>query len=290
MTSPALALRSREIRVADLPSVATLLARGFPRRSRSFWLRALEQLTAREPPQDLPKYGYLLESDDVPVGVILFICSAIREGEKTVIRCNQSSWYVEPYFRAYAPLLLLKASRDKDVTYSNLSPMPHTWPIIEAQGFTRYCDGVFVAVPVLSHSSGGEQVKVFDAHCKPEVAFDPHQQELMLEHARYGCISLWCATADRAYPFIFRPRLVRGIVPCVQMIYCPEIAEFVRFAGPIGRFLAVRGRPLVIIDANGPVAGLVGAYFRDRPRRYFKGPQRPRLGDLTYTELALWGG
>ena len=88
---------------------------------------------------------------------------------------------------------------------------------------------------------------------------------------------------------MFRPRLVKAVIPCVQMIYCRDIAEFVRFAGPIGRFLALRGWPFVILDANGPVPGLVGTFFRDRPRKYFKGPQCPRLGDLAYTECALWG-
>ena len=74
------------------------------------------------------------------------------------------------------------------------------------------------------------------------------------------------------------------------MIYCRDIAEFVRFAGPIGRFLALRGRPLVLLDANGPIPRLIGAFRRGwMPPRYFKGPQRPRLGDLAYTEDAVLG-
>ena len=52
-----------------------------------------------------------------------------------VPRCNLSSWYVEPSFRAYAPLLVSQALRHKHVTYLNVSPAPHTLPIIEAQGF-----------------------------------------------------------------------------------------------------------------------------------------------------------
>ena len=78
-------------------------------------------------------------------------------------------------------------------------------------------------------------------------------------------------------------------MPCAQLIYCPDIADFVRFAAPLGRYLAWRGRPLVILDANGPVRGLVGRYFDDTMPRYFKGPVRPRLGDLAYTETAFFG-
>ena len=76
--------------------------------------------------------------------------------------------------------------------------------------------------------------------------------------------------------------------PCAQIIYCRDVGDFIRLAGPIGRFLAPRGLPLVIVDANGPIPGLIGTYHRDRPK-YFKGLLRPRLGDLAYTEYALFG-
>jgi hypothetical protein len=58
---------------------------------------------------------------------------------------------------------------------------------------------------------------------------------------------------------------------------------------PIGRFLPVRGHPLVLIDANGPIPGLVGKYAGAKMPKYFKGPDRPRLGDLAYTETAMFG-
>ncbi len=282
-------LRCRQIDDADIDAVATLLARGFRSHNRRFWLRAFAQLTRREPPPGLPKYGYLLESHGAVVGAILLICSTMRAGDAVTARCNLSSWYVEPRFRAYAPLLASQALRHKNVTYLNVSPAPHTWPIIEAQGFSRYCDGVFIAVPMLKGLFGGPAVDVFDAQRQPEIDFDPFDQEVLLEHAAHGCISLWCATRERAYPFVLRPRLVRVGIPCAQLIYCRDVGDFVRFAGPIGRVLARRGWPFVIIDANGPIPGLLGCFSHDNMPKYFKGPQRPRLGDLAYTEYALLG-
>ena len=56
-----------------------------------------------------------------------------------------------------------------------------------------------------------------------------------------------------------------------------------------GRFLLLRGRPFVLIDANAPIRGLLGKYFQGRMPKYFKGPDRPRLGDLAYTETAMFG-
>jgi len=283
-------LRCRQIAVTDIAAVADLLRRGFPNRNREFWLNAFDQLKRREPPPGLPKYGYLLESNGVPVGAVLLICSTMpTTGDTVTTRCNLSSWYVEPEFRAYAAMLVSQAVRHKDVTYMNVSPAPHTRPIIEAQGFSRYCDGIFISIPMLSRPFASEPVTLLAARHDPKVAFDAADRQVLLQHAALGCFSLWCVTSERAYPFVFSPRLVKRVVPCAQLIYCRDIADFLRFAGPIGRYLAWRGRPLVILDSNGPIPGLVGIFRRGSMPKYFKGPQRPRLGDLAYTEYALLG-
>jgi hypothetical protein len=282
-------LRCRQITETDIDAVALLLARGFPAHNRAFWQAAFAQLTRHAPPPGLPKYGYLLESNGVTVGAILLICTAMRSGDAVGIRCNLSSWYVEPAFRAYAPMLVSHALGHKEVTYVNVSSAPHTRPIIEAQGFSRYCDGVFVAMPMLQGLFGGPKVDVLDGNRQPAVAFDPIDRDVMIEHAAHGCISLWCATPERAYPFVFRPRLVKGFVPCAQLIYCSDVGDFARFAGPIGRILARRGQPFVVIDANGRIPGLFGWFSRGSMPKYFKGPLRPRLGDLAYTEHAVLG-
>ncbi len=117
----------------------------------------------------------------------------------------------------------------------------------------------------------------------------PSEQDILQRHAEHGCISLWCETAGRAYPFVFRPRLVKRAIPCAQLIYCRDVADFVRFAGPIGRYLARRGKPFVIIDSNGAIPGLIGTFRPGSMAKYFKGPQRPRLGDLAYTEYVVLG-
>ena len=283
------AIRCRQIGEPDIAAIAALLGRGFPSRTRQFWSDALARLTRHEPPPGFPKYGYLLESGEVPVGALLLICSTMSEGGRLATRCNLSSWYVAPAYRAYATLLVSQALADKDATYTNVSAAPHTWPIIEAQGFSRYCDGVFVAVPMLKGLFGGGGVRVFDARENPAASFDPSEQDILERHAEHGCISLWCEAAGSAYPFVFQPRLVKRAIPCAQLIYCRDVGDFVRFAGSIGRYLARRGKPFIIIDSNGVIPGLVGTFRRGRMTKYFKGPQRPRLGDLAYTEYVVLG-
>ena len=114
---------------------------------------------------------------------------------------------------------------------------------------------------------------------------------LLSRHASYGCLSLVCRAADdRGFPFVLQPMRIRGIpLPAMQMIYCPDMADYAACAGAIGRFLLRRGRISVALDANGRMQDLVGVYREPFGRKYFKGPQRPRLADLTDTELVLYG-
>ena len=106
--------------------------------------------------------------------------------------------------------------------------------------------------------------------------------------------SAWCAARPKAtrFPFILLPmRIRRGLIapPAMQLIYCRDIAEYV----------AMRRR-------HRPAAAPAWQDFRDsgfqragarsyrhlpeaRGRKYFKGPHRPRLADLTDTELVLYG-
>jgi hypothetical protein len=289
MVAPVPGIRCRQIADADVPAVAALLARGFPGRNRQYWEGGLQQLGKLQPPPGLPKYGYLLDAAGTVVGTLLLISSTRRAGNKLITRSNVSSWYVEPDFRAYAPLLTLRAHAHKDVTYLNVSPDPSTWSIIEAQGFLRYCDGTFITFPILKGVFGdGESVQVLDGCMPPAATFEPFEREILLRHAEFGCISLWCVTSERAYPFVFQPWRSKKIIPSARLIYCRDIGDFVRFAGPIGRVLARRGRSFVVVDANGAVPGLLGIFRGNRPK-YYRGPDRPRLGDLAYTESVVFG-
>ena len=53
-------------------------------------------------------------------------------------------------------------------------------------------------------------------------------------------------------------------------------------------FLAWRGGLLVRFDANRRSEGIVGWYSEQRGRKYAKGPTPPRLGDIAFTEAALF--
>jgi hypothetical protein len=256
-------------------------------------MQGLRRQAARRVPDGYPRFGYMLDLNGAAVGVLLLLYTSRNGGGDVAIQCNLSSWYVEPAFRNYAPMLTKIAQRHNEVTYLNISPATWTWPIIEAQGFSSYCSGLFFSFPLLSRAASGMTVETVAPDTRTIDGVSVAEVELLTRHARYGCLSLVCRTpADGAFPFILLPmRIRRGLFapPAMQLVYCRDIAEFVECAGAIGRALTRYGKISVILDANGPVAGLIGVFSQARGRKYFKGPHRPRLADLTDTELVLYG-
>lgn len=263
-----------------MDSVIELLVRGFPRRSRAYWASAMAQLGSRATPDGLPRFGYLLEADGAPVGVQLLIF-ADRNGS---VRCNVSSWYVEPNHRGHAALLARMASKLKHVTYVNVSAATHTLPILDALGYRRYSQGQFAAVPALKLGGVGKVRRLGEAD-RGLPDFD-----LLAAHADAGCLALICETAEGPEPFVFLTRRISRLpFGAGQLVYARDTDRFVACAGPLGRFLLTLGAPLVICDAPGPIKGLAGVWFKDRGPRYFKGPEPPRLNDLAFTEMVVFG-
>ena len=113
-------LRIREIVDADIDPVITLLTRGFPN-PRHYWEVGFARLQTRSLPPNIPRYGYLLEADNNPVGVILLISSLRRIGNREELFSNLSSWYVEPDYRSHAAQLFKRALANKKTTFLNVS-------------------------------------------------------------------------------------------------------------------------------------------------------------------------
>ena len=283
--------RFREIQGSDLDAVADLLTRGFAHRSRDYWMRGLDRQSTRFLPEGTPRYGYLMEKEDEPVGCLLQIYSLkMLDGQATTC-CNLSSWYVDPEFRNYAALFASMAQKRKDVTFFNVTPVRPTWPILEAQGFKTYCRGLFFSLPGLSLGGRGMRVERVTAETTSIAGLTDDELAMLKRHAGYGCLSLVCRTATATVPFIFFSlRKRRGIIPLPGLLlgYCRAIDDYVECAPALGRYLMIRGKPIIIVDANGPIKELIGIYSEAR-RKYFKGPHRPRLGDLADTELAIFG-
>jgi hypothetical protein len=283
-----LKVRCRPIGDDDIEAVLGLLVKSDFGRSRAFWAAALQQLAEHSVPQGFPQYGYLLEINGVPVGVLLMVSSERAIDGVAKVRCNVSCWYVWPAFRGYGSLLALQALKRKDATYINISPVPRTIDLVKAQGYTRYCEGRFTAFPVFKRGPPRTRVERVAPDIAPGGDLTAEEIELLHRHAGYGCLSLVVTEGERRHPFVFEISWGYRVLRFAYLVYARSVEDFVRLAGPITRFLARRGTFLVMIDANGPVPGLIGRYAETTPK-YFKGPDPPRLGDLAFSERAVLG-
>jgi hypothetical protein len=291
MASSRLEINCREIRPADITTIVTLLQKGFPERDHAHWMRGLQRMAAHATPPGFPKYGYLLESDASPIGVILIIFSSMTVGGERQIRGNVASWYVEPAFRGYATMLTSHALARKGITYLNISPAPWTWEILKAQGYARYCSGQFLALAALGGGFWSATVQAVSSSIQPGEDLSSSEAELLAAHAGYGCFSLTCTAANLRHPFVFMRcwrRWKFGRLPYALLVYCRTLEDFIRFSGPLGRFLAWRGMPMIFIDSNGPISGLIGKPI-DMGPKFFRGPHPPHLGDVAYTEQVFFG-
>ncbi|MET0259275.1 MAG: hypothetical protein ABW179_11925 [Methylobacterium sp.] len=289
-------LRCRTIEETDLDAVVATLCRGFAGRSDAYWRRGLARHVARGVPDGVPRYGYLLERDGAVVGVLLTLYTRIADGTGTHLRCNLSSWYVEPAFRTAATLLDGRAMRDKSVTYLNISPTVHTRAMHLARGFRAYAQGQLLAVPVLSRFRRGQRVEALGD--ENLALLSPREQSIARDHAGYGCLVLVCRDGGAARAVVLQPHRIKVLprwaasptLPCYQLVYGPVGDALARWLGTLGRHLLVRhGIPLLFLDAEGPMPGVVGRYMHDRAPRYAKGPHAVPVGDLSYTELVLFG-
>lgn len=279
MEAPA-GVRVRQIEEGDAEAVVALLSHAFTDRTPDYWRHAMERLKTRRLPGDYPRYGYALTDKGVVRGVLLLIFSRTDAGD---IRANVSSWSVEPKYRLFSNMLLAQALRLPDVTFVNVSPAPHTLQTIGQQGFVPYVGGTLLAAAVLGMPRRGAVIR--------DVApYDGEDASILQKHAALGCLSFEADYQGTTYPFVFLPRRDRSSgVKFVQLVYCRDVADFALLSGPLGRRLLRHGFLFVILDANGPIKGLIGHYFAGRKVKCSRGPAQPRLGDLTETELVLFG-
>jgi hypothetical protein len=277
----------REIRADDVDGVVDLLTRGFGR-GRDYWSGAFRRLAEHRVPAGLPQYGYVLDADSTPVGVVLLIFTDVPRNGVPETRCNISSWYVEPAFRSFAAILAKRAIRCQNVTYFNVSPALHTWPILERQGFAPFAAGRVIAFPALSRHRSDGRVDVVAPGISPGRDLEQSEIDVLVDHGSYGCLSLICHDNGQRYPFVFGLDRRSLRLPVAHLVYCRSMADLIRLAKPIGRFLLRRGYRMIKFHADGPTPGIPGHYFGGKPK-FRKGGESVWAGDVAYSEQVMFG-
>jgi len=276
----------RQIGERDLPQVATLLTESFPRRSRSYWETGLAKLGARPSLPGRPRYGYVIDDDGIR-GVLLAISSRHgKEGEEMTMT-NISSWCVAPSHRGpAAATLYAHAASGSGVTYTNLSAAPHTLKIITRLGFQEWTAGQIVGIGRGTSPDFSGIVSVEDATSE---GLSAREVAVLRDHQELACLAFCVRIKDRVAPVIFLRRKVQGIIPCAQLIYCRHLRDFLDHSRAINVHLARMGYPLLILDANGPVQGVLGRYVPGKAAKYFKGTKPGLDVDHTYSEMVYFG-
>ena len=257
----------------DLDGLADLLTRGFPRSRRDRWTRGFARWKNLPVIEEVPRYGYMLEGGFGPAGVILLISS--KRGNQIV--CNLSSLYVEPQWRSHSAVLISLASKLKHVTYLDVSPAPQNWRTLQAQGFAPYNFGrsAFFALP------GRGAVSDIIPDDLPEA-------QLLRDHRAMGWISLTVEKDGMVSPFVLKPhRLDQPPVAVMDVMFCRGADDLRRCAPALARHFLPQGRLGFLID--GDMEAMLSHYVEGKEPRYFKGAYRPILGDLAYTEKAIFG-
>jgi len=280
-------IRCREIHEDDVTQVVQLLTLGFSR--RAYWVRAMQRMADHPTPDKFPKYGYVLDNEGTLVGVVLLISTALMINGESRVRCNASSWYVMPEFRAFGSILSMRLLKHKQATIYNVSPAPNTWTILAKQGFVPFANGRCIAAPLLSRTSGMPiRVRQIAADEPAGADLAAYEITILRDHQGYGCLSLICEFEGVRRPFVFGRQRRYGFLPVAHLVYCRAFDEFVRFAGAIGHCLARHGYFAVIFDADGRVPEIICKYYPGRPR-FRKGGDQIRIGDVAYSEQVLFG-
>ena len=271
VTPQAARVRCRQIVESDLDVLADLLTKGFPRSRREYWTRGFARWRYLPPVEGMPRYGFVLEAESGLVGVLLLLSS--QRGERIV--ANLSSWYVEPEWRSHSTLLVSVATKLKHVTYLNASPAPHTERTLEALSFIPYNFGRSAVFALPGRGKVSETI--------PD---DLPEAQLLRDHRALGQISLVVEKDGILSPFVFKPRrLDKPPIPMMDVMYCRSPEDFARCAPALARHVLPRALGF-LIDGDQP--GL-SRYVEGKERRYYKGPWRPTLGDLAYTEKVIFG-
>lgn len=267
-------VKCRQIVQGDLGALSDMLTDGFQTHPRDFWNKSLVRIAARPAIEGMPHIGYTLESDSGLVGVILTLWS--KRGDEIV--CALSSWYVDPpYRRPHAWSLPMAATGVDGPLYLNTSPADHTRKSMAAMGWAQYNFGRSVVFPALTWGTGKVSETIPD---------ELPERDLLQDHRALGCVSVVCRKEGAALPFVFRARSITPLkIPIMELIYCRDTSEFERCGGALGRWFLSRGSLGFILD--GRVKGMPSLYAEGKEPRLYKGPRKPRLNDLAYTEKVL---
>ena len=123
-------------------------------------------------------------------------------------------------------------------------------------------------------------------HVSEAIPDDLPEAQLLRDHRALGLTVVTVERDGIVSPFVFKPRrLDKPPVPVLDVMFCRGPEDFRRCAPALAKHVLPRGRLGFLIDGDQPG---MAHYAEGKEPRYFKGPMRPILGDLAYTEKVIF--
>jgi hypothetical protein len=241
----------------------------------------VEQMHKR---QSIDDFGELLLHEDKPVGVLIKIHHQSPLTHQSIV--NLSSWYVEPDYRWYAPRMLMKATSQKDIIYTDFTPSPDVFNMNERLGFKTIArsDLLFPLPMTALLPATTAKIRAVDDVNSPEISEDMHQ--FMQLHNAGNNAALYIDDGEQLHPIIFQFRKRRGI-PCAKLIYADDIELLHMHCVKISRYLLRKGVVVMTMPSsqNRPVRG---AFLLNKSARHqVKGNWKQNMVDQTFSETIL---
>lgn len=273
---------------ATLSHTFDLLLRGFPRRSRPFWERAVDRVARYNRCDGQRSIGHLLIAKGKPVGVMLTLSDESRQADGRRYRVtNLSSWYIEPEHRHLAALMLRSLVRADDIVFTDLTPSDRVIPMLPLLGFKPLNVGIAaIALPsaALNPARAARVIELEDLEADGLMIDTRARLE---RNAEFGATAAVLNVGEEYHPLLFVSRTLRHL-PAAQLIYCEDNALLRRNVGAVARYLLKKGKLILVVDIP-PDHQAPGVHFVGRGLKFAKGGLFDNRTDYAGSELLIVG-
>lgn len=271
----------------DLPEVALFLGEHFPPHTPADQWADAWRTTVNLPGSSAPNHGFLLRADGRVVGAYPAIYSTRVINGRSERFCNLAVWFTAPEYRSHSIRMARAVLRQKDVTFTDLTPVDRVQNLNLRLGFT-YLDTTTAAVLNVPWTWSG-RVRVSDDPAVIESSLTGHVRTYFADHSQ----SRWARhvvllRGDQACYVLWRRQQIRGLPLFASVQYISNPALFRGSFGSLARHLLLRHGILATLVEDRLAGGRVKPSIQmPRPtRRMFKSTTvGPEDIDYLYSEI-----
>jgi hypothetical protein len=281
------AVEVKPITDADIRSVAEFLHHEMP-----YGVSAADWRRVMTPPWDVeqPNHGYFLNENGRVVGAYLALYSErLIDGRPRRI-CNLGAWCVAGEHRATGLRMLRSLLRQREYTFTDLTPNGNVTPLNTRLGFARL-DTTTVLVPNMPLPVRSRGVRVVDTPNEIDGLLSGRDQKIYRDHSATAAHHVVLAKGDQSCYVMFRRDRRRRLPLFASILYVGNPVLFRDCAPHFYRYLLLRrGIPATLAEVrvvgHHPARSVRVAGWQ---RMYLSEDLEPAQIDYLYSELTCLG-